>query len=224
MDRVKSILLVEGQTDVDFFYALLRKLGLQNRIEIRPPKEFGFKTDTVSHFPRLIDLLIKQLSANQVNHLGIVADADHVSGGGFLNRWKQLTDCLAKHEYRIPSNPPKLPNLGSIFRHPDLPHVGLWLMPDHKSNGMLEDLIRQAFRKSDPQEALLQYAQTCVDRLPLRLFSQFHQTKAVVFAFLAWQKRPGQTLDITINGDLIDLSSPGIKGFINWLNNVFAMI
>lgn len=54
-----AVLLVEGQGDVDFFEALLRQLQLLDKIDITPPKNYGLKANTVSHFPKLINLLIK---------------------------------------------------------------------------------------------------------------------------------------------------------------------
>lgn len=191
-------------------------------MDIKPPKKFGESTNTVGHFPKLINLLIKSLKANQIQNLGIVADADYVSGGGFQDRWKHLTTCLKQHGYHIPSNPPKLRCLGSIFRHPDLPPIGLWLMPDHESNGMLEDLICRTVKKDIEQDKLLKTAQKCLKQLPVRLFSTYHKTKATVYTWLAWQKRPGQTLDVTINGNLINLESSEMQGFIKWLNNVYG--
>lgn len=218
-----SILLVEGQADILFFEALLRRLEILDRIGIRPPKSFGMRTDTVSHFPRLIDLLIKRMNTGQIHHLGIVADADYVSGGGFGNRWKQLTGCLKKHDYRIPENPPKLPCLGSVFGHSDLPAIGLWLMPNHKNDGMLEDMVHRTVKREDEQQELLKTAETCVGKLPVQLFSTYHHTKAVIYSWLAWQKRPGQTLDITVNGDLIDFNSKEMQGLIQWLHKVFKI-
>ena len=41
MDRKNAVLLVEGQGDVDFFAALLRKLQLLDKVDIKPPKKFG---------------------------------------------------------------------------------------------------------------------------------------------------------------------------------------
>ncbi len=223
MEHKNSVLLVEGQSDVDFFEALLRHLNMLDKVAISPPKNFGLKTNTVSHFPKLIDLLIKRMNSCQLHHLGIVADADYVSGGGFHQRWNQLTKCLSDHNYRIPENPPKLPFSGSIFHHNDLPSVGLWLMPDHENNGMLENLIFQTIIKDEVQEKLLGIAEQCVNKLPIKLFSSYHNIKAIIYSWLAWQKRPGQTLDVTINGNLIDLESMKIQRFIKWLYNVFEI-
>ncbi len=82
---------VEEQGDVDFFEALLRKLQLLDKIDITPPKKYGFKANTVTYFPNLIKLLIKRLQTGQIQQLGIIADADYVSGGGFQQRWNTLT-------------------------------------------------------------------------------------------------------------------------------------
>jgi len=226
MAKKISVLLVEGEGDVDFFEALLRKLQLLDQIDITPPKSYGLKTNTVSHFPKLIKIFINQLKGygeiqkgeGKIQHLGIVADADYVSGGGFQQRWKTLTTPLAENQYRIPQNPPTLPYSGSIFYHSNgLPPIGLWLMPNHQSDGMLEDLIEQTVY----DKTLLAAAQTCIEKLPSPLFSPYHHTKAMVYTWLAWQKRPGQTLDITINGDLLNLDSKEMKAFIKWLRDVF---
>ncbi len=165
MTEKTSILLVEGQGDVDFFEALLRKLQLLDQVDIKPPKRYGLRTNTVSHFPKLIDLLIKQAiqEKGKIQHLGIVADADYVSGGGFQTRWETLTTKLAENQYRIPLNSPKLPYSGSIFSHPNgLPPIGLWLMPDHQGNGMLEDLIERTVC----DKTLLDAAQACIKKYP----------------------------------------------------------
>lgn len=217
----KSVLLVEGEGDVDFFEALLRKLQWLSQIEITPPKNYGLKTNTVSHFPKLINLLIKRLQKGEIQQVGIIADADYVSGGGFQQRWNTLTGQLADNGYRIPANPPKLPYTGSLFQHNDgLPAIGLWLMPDHQNNGMLEDLIKQSISEKK-QHQLLNTVHTCLKKLPFTLFSDYHQTKAIIYTWLAWQKRPGQTLDVVINGNLINWESPEIQGLIKWLTKVF---
>jgi hypothetical protein len=93
-------------------------------------------------------------------------------------------------------------------------------MPNHKNDGMLENLIKQSIYGKE-QLQLLNTAHTCLKKLPIMLFSDYHQTKAIIYTWLAWQKRPGQTLDVVINGNLINWQSPKIQGLINWLKKVF---
>jgi hypothetical protein len=144
----QGVLLVEGASDVDFFRALLPNLDLGMAVKISPPRDYGFG-NTVTVVPELIPALVKQLDTNMISRLAIVVDADHDSGGGFEPRWKQLTAVLREHGYRCPEHPPAEPNRGSIFLHDDgLPGVGLWLLPDHQSNGMLAGpCIRVAARR-----------------------------------------------------------------------------
>jgi hypothetical protein len=107
-------------------------------------------------------------------------------------------------------------------------------MPTHKGDGMLEDFIKQAIGPGQPQK-LLEQAIGCVDQLPkeLKLFSDFHQTKAEIYTWLAWQKPPGQSFANLFpkaskspqssqpSQPLIDLKSEGIQGFKGWLEGVF---
>lgn len=223
-----SVLLVEGYGDALFFEALLRKLKRLDKIKIKPPMDFGAKNNTVTLFPKLIKEIVDGLKVGKYKHFGIVADADHDSGGGFDQRWEQLTSVCQENGYRIP-NPPKRNCLGSIFLHPDgLPPIGLWIMPDHQQNGMLEDLIRRTVRTDldSDHKKLLEKAEICVKKeLPVSLFSKHREVKAIIYTWLAWQKRPGQTLDIVINAldnqGLIDLNLPETKGLTEWLGRVF---
>ena len=219
---MKAILLVEGEGDRLFFEALLRRLDMNARVVVKPPRSLGKSTDTVSHFPDLIDTLVgKRMATGELEQLGIVADADHTSGGGVETRWKTITNNLKEYGYRIPNNMPKSSYLGTVFNNAqDLPPVGLWLMPDHQRNGMLEDLIKAAVDQK-AETTLLEYAEKVVRALPERRFSDLHQTKALIYTWLAWQKRPGQTLDVVINGNLIDWNAKPMKGLVTWLTKVF---
>jgi len=111
-------------------------------------------------------------------------------------------------------------NFNTVQHNDGLPSIGLWLMPDHQNNGMLEDLIKQSITEKQ-QHQLLNTVHACLKKLPFTLFSDYHRTKAIIYTWLAWQKRPGQTLDIVINGNLINWESPEMRGLINWLTKVF---
>lgn len=216
-----SKLFLEGDADRLFFQALVvEKLGFSVDIE---PKH-GISNIQKSLLEKK---LFKKLQTGQIEHLGIIADADHATTipgkAGFQNRWQELTEPLRAQGYEI-TDPPSQTYQGSIFTHPDgLPPVGLWLMPDHQNDGMLEDLIKQTI--DEPQQStLLQAATTCLDQLPCTLFEPHHQTKATVYTWLAWQKKPGQALVSAINANLINLQSPPWQEFITWLNYLFKEI
>jgi len=209
-----SKLIVEGQTDTLFFEALIQKERLSVKIE----PHHG-----ITKIPDLLTAYFDDLQDGAIQRLGIVADADHTTPkgqGGFNKRWQLLTKPLREMGYEI-NTPPSQRYMGSLFTHTEeLPPVGLWLMPDHQSDGMLEDLIKQTVY-GDQQLTLLQTATTCLEQLPVTLFQPHHHTKATIYSWLAWQTRPGQALVSTINADLINLHAQEMQAFIKWLHDLF---
>ncbi len=209
-----SKLIVEGQTDTLFFEALIQKKQLSVKIE----PHHG-----ITKIPDLLTAYFDDLQDGTIKRLGIVADADHTTPkgqGGFNKRWQLLTKPLKEMGYEITA-PPSQRYAGSLFTHAEgLPLVGLWLMPNHQSDGMLEDLIKQTVY-GDQQLTLLQTATTCLEQLPVTLFQPHHHTKATIYSWLAWQTRPGQALVSTINADLINLHSQEMQAFIKWLHDLF---
>ena len=216
-----GILLVEGSSDVDFFHALLSNLDL-NDVKISPPRDFG-RHNTVTVVPKLIPHLIYRLETRAIARLAIVVDADHDSGGGFQPRWEQFTEVLRKEGYRCPQRAPEEPNRGSIFHHDDgLPAIGLWLLPNHQSNGMLEDLVLSSIARSSSQDALLEHAKTTIRGLLHRLFSNHHHSKAVTYSWLSYQARPAIGLSAPVRSALLDPSLEPLRGLSDWLRRVFT--
>ncbi|MDM8557237.1 DUF3226 domain-containing protein [Candidatus Parabeggiatoa sp. HSG14] len=229
-----AILLVEGRCDVVFLENLCRLLDIQG-VSILPPGDCGVENIVgggVSKIPKVLPELLRDIEDGHIKKLAIVADADHtgINDGGFSERLGQLTAPIAEVGYTI-SSPPTQTYEGSLFEHPEgLPPVGLWLMPDHKNNGMLEDLVKQTVCDGQ-QRDLLDKAEKCLNELSVKLFEpegrKHRCAKAIVYTWLAWQEKPGQGLMSTINPkkpekNLIDLQSDEITAFKNWLNRVFT--
>ncbi|MEL6342198.1 MAG: DUF3226 domain-containing protein [Myxococcota bacterium] len=220
----RKLLLVEGATDVGFFRRLVQDIPAIGDINIRPPRDFNYP-NTVTVLPQLLPQLIAQLEAGQTTHFGVVADADHVSGGGIKARWNTLTHVLRGHGYRASQTPPSLPNQGSVFQHNDgLPPVGLWLMPNHHQNGMLEDLILSSVIQNPPQPALLSHAKRSIQAIPddQTLFSPHQHAKALVYTWLAWQQRPGLGLGVALGAGLLDPQQEPYRGLRSWFERTFS--
>ena len=60
--------------------------------------------------------------------------------------------------------------------------------------------------------------------MPVTLFRESQQIKAEVYTWLAWQKRPGYTLDVAVRGEeghLLDRTIQPFAGLIAWLRRLF---
>jgi len=122
----KNLILVEGKNEEHVFGHLFHHHGIQKGI-------IDFKSkDGIAN---LLDSLSVELRGSELERLGIVVDADT----NLKSRWDSLRHILMTAGYRaVPRDP--LPD-GSIIQQEDMPVVGIWLMPDNRLPGMLEDFV-----------------------------------------------------------------------------------
>ncbi|MBU1224839.1 MAG: hypothetical protein KKA22_10305 [Gammaproteobacteria bacterium] len=223
-----KILLVEGPEDREFFFAALKYSGLGNvQIEPKIPREShpDVRGNGVDNLLTALELQVKKLfEEDGPEALGIVLDADHSTGNpscdfGFTVRRNQVADILTSHGWH-----PALSasSKGEIFSNPNgLPPIGLWVMPDHQSDGMLEDFVASLVIGHD-QQTLLIHAQSTVSNLPTKLFDPvLHTTKANVATWRAWQKPPGTPLNRLVENGILDLSLNPASDFTDWLKATF---
>lgn len=216
----RSVLLVEGSDDQDFFNAYCELVGIK-KIDVIPPKVVNPSTrDGCGNLVANLPILLNQIKAGDVDNLGIVLDADYPpdNNGGFDKKFQLIANKLTGAGYNIPPKPRH--KFGQIFTHPDgLPSIGLWIMPDHQSDGMLEGFV-EGMISDGTQISLLNHAGLSIKSLPATLFnSKLHLTKAKVFTWRAWQKSPGISLSRALKDSILDRSKS--VNFENWLKQVF---
>jgi hypothetical protein len=166
---------------------------------------------------QLLENLPVRLKESDVKILGVVIDADT----DLAARWQSLRDRLAEAGYRsIPADP--LPD-GTILDPPAgtlLPRVGIWIMPNNQTKGILEDFLRFLI----PEESrLFKHVQASVANIPNgeRRFSQLAEPKAIVHTWLAWQKEPGKPLGTAITARCLDPDVEQVSILVSWLNRLF---
>ncbi|MFN0074215.1 MAG: DUF3226 domain-containing protein [Chloroflexota bacterium] len=203
----KNVVLVEGTDDEHVVKHLCAFYGLPHLDKI----------DRLGGVDNLIESFPVRLKESDVNALGVVVDADTDLDA----RFRSLRDLLVHTGY---SHGPEMPSpVGTIFPPPAgtlLPRVGLWLMPDNSTNGILEDFIRILVPSSNP---LFLHVERSVDSIPSteRLFSELSRPKAVIHTWLAWQREPGRPIGTAITARYLDASVPQVGVFINWLRQLF---
>jgi len=213
MTEIEKLLIVEGIDDKYVISRLLqrRKINYQ-QFEIHDAG--GIK-------PSLNTFCIAIKSGNYEN-IGIVVDSDT----DLLKRWQEIKNILTTEGYKqIPQNPS---SKGTIIvdTEEELPTVGIWIMPNNQTTGMLEDFISFLVPTDDE---LLPIAQNQINKIikaGKNRFSQAHKSKAIIHTWLAWQEMPGTQLGKAITYRFIKsqqyiLDDGKASDFINWLQDLF---
>jgi len=133
---LSKLLLVEGDTPMHFFEALLKELGLQDDIEIRNFRGVGdFKT-------YLVNLADTDEFKRVVTSVGVIRDAEA----------KPATAARAAIEYALTA-------AGLTPTRTPLVRTSIFILPDNTNEGMIETLCMEAVKN----EPTLAAAHACVE-------------------------------------------------------------
>lgn len=216
--KLKNYLLVEGNDDKQVFRHLLNYyqisgwdgIGvLKNRDEYFEIKDFGG-----------IDELLKSLKVflkkSDSGRYGVVVDADT----DLENTWKRLQGILAASNYeRVPDLPH---SDGTIIMQEGLPTVGIWLMPNNKLPGMMQDFI-SFLRPSE--DVFWPMAEEVVVKVIEKgcHFRPSYKSKACLHTWLAWQEEPGKPMGQAITKRYVNADAIHAKQLISWFRKVFEL-
>ncbi|MDM8537864.1 hypothetical protein QUF70_13990 [Desulfobacterales bacterium HSG17] len=211
LSQFSKILMVEGIDD----QKVIEKLLQRRKIIFN---DFGIHN--CEGIDKLLNLLPTIIQAGSYEVIGIIVDADE----DIKARWQFLKNILLKSGYEdIPADA----QTKGIFlkdENEELPEIGVWIMPDNKLKGAVEDFIGFLVRDDDD---LYSVAKTKVEKLisqGINRFSIRQKSKAIIHTWLAWQERPGKQLGSAITYKvaqtyLLDDSKAGT--FIDWLKRLF---
>lgn len=145
--------------------------------------------------------------------VGFVLDADDDPNGCWLSVQNRLRDAGV-------APPGEMQSGGTIVPADEFnPRVGVWIMPDNRSPGELEDYVARMVPKND---LTLRLSHQFISSIPHaeRRFTYKKSTRAIVHAWLAVRKDPSpmglaiRTKDLEIDGELS-------TRFIEWLVTLF---
>lgn len=201
------VLLVEGRDEEYVVRRLVRSARIPDSAISSKPKD-GIE--------RLLDSLTVELRGSELHRLGIILDADEDA----LTRWQGLSARLSAAGY---TNLPATPPAGGLVLSPsDVPHVGVWIMPDNSTSGMLEDFLATCI---SPGDLLWPRARECVDAIPTpgRPFAANRLPKVYLHTWLAWQEEPGLPFGLAIAKSYLNPDSQTAQQFIQWLRRLFSL-
>ncbi|MFT6150439.1 MAG: hypothetical protein ACJAUH_003144 [Saprospiraceae bacterium] len=199
----KQKLLVEGNDDKHIIWALCQKYKLSHNFDV-------IDTVGVENIFKQIPIRFKQAD---IETIGIIIDADT----NIQNRWVSIKNILEKQGLKVPET---CPEKGLIVQNDDI-KVGVWLMPNNETNGMIEDFIRFLVPSDDK---LLPIVETHLDNIEsqnLNLYTDVHRSKALIHSWLAVQETPGTPMGLAITKRYLNTDDENCQVFIDWLKRLF---
>ena len=203
-------LMVEGSDDVHVMKHICGNHGIPHLDEVKP---YG----NVERLLKAIPVQVK-ISKDEGDVLGIVLDADKDLG----NRWLSVRTRLIQagfQEERVPLQPDPVGTVLGPCRHPVLPKVGIWVMPNNSTAGILEDFLQ--FLVPQPN-ALFEHATESVNSVPEQRFRAVDRSKALIHTWLAWQSTPGLPYGTAISAKFLEPDVPEARILAGWLKRLFC--
>jgi len=201
------VLLVEGPDDKHVVIHLSERSGLaQNfRIVEKEGKD------------SLLDAIEVEVDIPGRTILGIMLDANDDLNA----RWQAVTDRLNRlrqeDHFDLPDLPTQ-PEPGGTIIDGRL-RIGIWLMPDNRSTGELEDFVGSMIPSGDP---VWPRAEAFIDGIPPdnRKFAPGKIQRAKVHAWLAARESP-RPMGLSIRAGDLDTNASNSTTFVNWLRELF---
>ncbi len=199
-----KVLLVEGQSDCNFVSQFRDKLNLGLEFDI----------DDKGGLPRLLEAVYSEVVTSGRDVVGLMVDADHDDNPS----WPKLKARLAESGIEVPEQPQ---SNGIVVAATDTrPRIGVWLMPDNRSTGELENFVIDMI---DEDDLIWPKAVEYIDKIPRdeRKFNERKTDRAKLYAWLAARKNPPHIGSAVRAGDL-DADTDHCKSFAGWLERLFA--
>jgi len=130
-----SSIIVEGKTDEKFLEHFCVSVGL----EFPEISGKGGLQNILDYDKLRVDVV-----APDRNFLGIIFDANYK----LQDSWSKLSKILSDCHISIPSSPN--PDGTIVQSKGEEPHIGIWVMPNNRQPGELEDFIAPMIPKNDP--------------------------------------------------------------------------
>jgi len=201
-------LLVEGNNDKHVVMSLCSHYNVNDNFAI-------VSCDGVNEVLKRLRLSLTNSSVYE--RIGIVVDADN----NLVSRWNSIKEILMSGNYDVSDVEPQCDGI-VIDSINGKNKVGVWLMPNNKDIGMIEDF---AIKMVDVNDVLMKKAETVLTELEvegIQKYAPVHRSKAKIHSYLAWQKDPGRPIGQSITANVLDADSPVAFSFSRWLKRLFG--
>lgn len=148
--------------------------------------------------------------------LGIMLDANE----RFEERWQSVRRVCSPF---FPNIPETLEPRGLIHDGENALRLGVWIMPDNRSHGMLETFL--TYLVPEAPEGLWEHAKKAAQGAKGlgAPFNATHKDKAQIHTWLAWQDAPGPPLGEALKRKCLDPRSAAAAPFADWFVKLYKL-
>ncbi len=198
-----KVLVVEGRND----------LHVIEHIRKKELKAIDFGINDRQNLDGLLDAMAPEIKVPGREVIGFVVDAND----SIDERWQAVNRKLKDIGIIAPNKPDKAGTI--IGANDDYPKVGIWLMPDNKSGGELEDFVQQMIDSDDP---VWPRAVSYIEGIPSenRKFKKNKEMKAKVYAWLSTVEPP-ELMGVAISSGNLHCDGLLCKSFVAWIEKLF---
>ncbi len=200
-------LYVEGKDDQNAIAHLLERHGFPWLIA---------HFEACENKTKVLNAINISVRAGTGKSLGFVIDAN----GNLESTWQSVVSRLSRVGVQVPRAIPKGGFVGESKQFGA--RVGVWIMPDNRRSGALEDFLKDLIRQGDQ---LIAHAEDATGKAKIfgARYGDNATKKAVLHAWLAWQKTPGLPYGSAIRAQYLQVDSVAAQQFAAWFGRLFPV-
>lgn len=228
------VIVVEGETDLNVIWYLLKRKNpqiqkIRNKNQVPTIEVVGEKSQQLGihrerGFNRMLEEISTRLKIPKLECVGFVFDAN----GDPEDHWKKIRERIIKQHKELQIMPsselekifPETPVLGGIWVGNCNPKVGMWMMPNNKDSGAIEDFLTCMIRPKDRSWGHARGYVKTIFQEKCGVMEKSKIPKADFYAWLAVQKKPGKFPGAAIKHRYLDPDVPKAQPFQKWLGNL----
>ena len=198
-----KVLCVEGKDECNFFYALLKHENIENVQVI----DIGGKDRFKSLFP----VIRNAPGFSEIQKLGFIRDAEDLPVKAAFDSICSVLGSL------------DLPKPADIFHITDaLPNIGIYIMPDNKNTGMIEDLCLQTLKGTRVIKCISAYT-ACYEKLLHKdEKDKYRSSKAQILSYLATRAPMVNNLGLAAQKEYWDFGNSCFNDVKTFLHMLFG--
>jgi uncharacterized protein DUF3226 len=207
-----SCLHVEGKNDLHAIANLLVRHGIDYDTKRSLLPQFN-EIGSCEKILAGMELAVKTSTGRAI---GFVLDAD----SPIESRWDAVRGRLQQVEVVAPASPPPEGFIAESAKYKAA--VGVWLMPDNRQEGTLEEFLKTLV---DSDDAVFQHAiESTREATKIGAgFREISRPKAEVHTWLAWQEEPGLPYGSAIRAQYFSHDSPAATAFVQWFRRLYRL-